>query len=239
MLVKDFPHLEHVEGWLQPEALYFTSYYRSRFLGSQEFRSVEIGVHHGLFFLGLERLTPASMPCIAIDLFEDQARNIDGSGKGDLGIFRENVERHAIAPERCRAIMSDSFDIDTRDLGRTQFGLVSIDGGHTKKHTINDLLIAQDLVSDRGCIILDDILNQGWLGVVSGALSFFESNQSTRIAPFAIGFNKLYACTFSRAEEVKRVLMHEDGNLLKHNFGIWPNKYTEFGSHRIVELVKA
>ena len=54
----DFPHLEIVHGWLNYEALIFTSFYRTKFLKGADFSSLEIGVHHGKFFIGLENLTP-------------------------------------------------------------------------------------------------------------------------------------------------------------------------------------
>jgi len=77
-------------------------------------------------------------------------------------------------------------------LGRHQFGLISTEGGHTATHTINDLQIGQELLGPNGMLILDDILNQDWLGDVLGATSFFSSPLARRLVPFAIGFNKLF-----------------------------------------------
>ena len=79
---------------------------------------------------------------------------------------------------------------------------MSIDGGHTCQHTINDLALAQVQLCPQGLIGLDDILNHEWMGVVDGAVSFFRSVAATRIAPVAIGFNKLFIVHFSHRQAV-------------------------------------
>jgi hypothetical protein len=41
----------------------------------------EIGVHHGKFFLPIVGLSVREEPAIAMDLFEQQQHNFDGSGE--------------------------------------------------------------------------------------------------------------------------------------------------------------
>ena len=231
----DFNYLPHVEGWLNPSALRFTKYFVDRFLIG-DFDSLEIGVHQGKFFLGIENLTPVAGRCIAADVFSMQELNIDNSGKGNKEIFDGNVKEWAVAPQRVIALEVDSLDINTQELGINKFGVISIDGGNTRSHTFNDLKIAQDLMIPNGLIILDDILNQDWCGVVTGALDFFNSGNATRIVPIAIGFNKLFIAHFSVAEARKRQILKDKDVLSRVD--ITPRKITPFGGNQIISLVK-
>jgi len=232
-IVQSYPYFPFVEGWLNPNALKFTDYLVKQFV-AENFNSLEIGVHHGKFFLGIENLTPRSGRCVAIDLFENQSLNIDGSGKGDIEVFAEHVRKWAIAPERVSILSSDSIDLNPNALGLNSFGVISIDGGHTRTHTFNDLRIAQELLTPNGIIVLDDINNQDWCGVVTGALDFFNSPISTRVRPIAIGFNKLFISHFSVSEMIKTAIQKENEAL--HQFDISVFKTTTFGSDEILSL---
>lgn len=234
MITTEFPHYSHVEGWLLIEPLVFTSYFVDRFLANSLFDSLEIGVHHGKFLIGIENLTPAKARCIAVDLFSRQDLNIDRSGEGNLKAFMRNCEKFAAHPKRVIAMEGDSFNLDPQVLGRGKFGIVSIDGGHTERHTINDLSIAQELVAPNGLVILDDILNQDWMGVLSGACAFFGSAHARRLSPFAVGFNKLFCCHYSMRERVRQTIA-ADAKLLAE-IGVVSAKTTEFMGNQIVSL---
>jgi hypothetical protein len=41
----------------------------------------EIGVHHGKFLMPIVGYALQEEPAVAVDLFEDQAQNFDGSGE--------------------------------------------------------------------------------------------------------------------------------------------------------------
>lgn len=233
-MLTDFPHLPIVQGWLNNYALLFTSFYTTTFLRASKFSSLEIGVHHGKFFIGLENITPANGKAIAVDIFNSQQKNIDGSGKGDLEIFKGHVYKFCKDPSRVIIKEIDSLDIDASEIGINQFGLLSIDGGHTPNHTINDLEICNTLVTETGLIILDDILNQDWAGVVTGAVQHFSSNTGKRIVPLAIGFNKLFCCHFTSKERILKELVGRKEEL--KGYGINISKFTEFCGHRILSL---
>lgn len=229
-----FRHLPQVKGWLNENALLFTSFYKECFLRSEVFDSLEIGVFHGKFFIGIENLTPAYGRCIAIDCFSHQESNIDGAGKGDLTIFTDNCQQFATDPKRVFSIEIDSLNINTNELGPGRFGIISIDGCHTQFHTVNDLGVAKDLMSQKGVVILDDITNQDWMGVVSGAAQFFSSGQNGHLVPFAIGFNKLFCCHTEFRDEVTQIIYEQAEILLANQ--IRPTKWTEFLGYQIVSL---
>ena len=135
----------------------------------------------------------------AIDLFNQQELNIDRSGLGSLEIFKSNLKKYDVHNgANTEIIQGDSTDSSMRlreviGLGLLRF--ISIDGGHTVEHTVSDLFLANDLISNEGVVILDDILNYHWLGVIEGVGRFLEKRPT--LVPFAIGHNKLYLAKLS------------------------------------------
>lgn len=160
---------------------------------------LEIGVHHGKFYIMLNRLISINYTSFAVDIFGDQHLNIDRSGRGFLKIFKDNLVKHDIHQgENTKIIKGDSTDpcLKLRDvIGLGAMRFISVDGGHTVEHTVSDLTLASDLVSNEGVVILDDILNYHWPGVIEGAAIFLD--QRPTLVPFAIGNNKLYMCKLS------------------------------------------
>jgi hypothetical protein len=165
--------LDKVEGWCIPHILSIVGHLAAfheaiGFQGS----AVEIGVHHGKFFLALHNAVDG-WPSMAIDVFEDQASNIDRSGRGSMARFKANVTQFADNPQNVIIEARDSLtirpiDVETlsEKIGPAQF--FSIDGGHTKQHVANDYRIAEQMTSQPGIIIVDDITHPGWPGVMEG-----------------------------------------------------------------------
>lgn len=156
--------------------------------------ALEIGVHHGRFFLPLNAMVAEGEgPSFALDLFGDQALNIDHSGRGNLDIFRENLakhDRHGGANVEC--VAGDSTRLRHRDLARftaVRPKVISVDGGHTVEHTISDMEFAETIVHDSGAVFLDDILNPHWVGVFEGAVTYMQRRPT--LWPLLIGYNKL------------------------------------------------
>jgi len=159
----------------------------------------EIGVHHGCSALALIAAARADETLIAIDLFDRQDLNIDNSGSGNLGAFREHL--HYLFPEaRIQTIAKSSIEIrgaeKEHDLVDLRF--LSIDGGHTSALTVNDLEIADASLAPHGIAVLDDVFNASWLGVVSGLFAFLARRPD--LAPFAIVPNKVLLCRRSFAD---------------------------------------
>ena len=234
-MIQDY--LPNVQGWLQVEALLFTSFYRQVIMRDILFDSLEIGVHHGKFFIGIERLTPEHRHAFAVDIFTRQDLNVDRSGKGDLNIFRENTGNYCLDPKRIVIIESDSFDCRSLLPAALSLGIISIDGGHTVQHTINDMAIAHDLVHPSGLVVLDDILNPGWPGVIEGAIKFMTSNQCTRLLPFAIGFNKLFLTHFSNQDRALQIVQSESDQLA--SVGLKVDKVTRFCGADIAVIARS
>lgn len=160
---------------------------------------LEIGIHHGKLYILLNQVIDPGEKSFAVDIFEAQNLNIDHSGAGSLHTFKTNLEKYdAHRGRNTHIIVGDSTDPGLRleeVIGVASMRFISIDGGHTVEHTVSDLKLAERLVKNEGVVILDDILNYHWLGVIEGAGRFLDTYPT--LVPFAIGHNKLYLCKLS------------------------------------------
>jgi hypothetical protein len=190
-----------VEGWASDQ-LFQTIDLLSSLDINRSGGCAEIGVHRGKFYLLLNQVVDAGERSWAIDVFDNQELNVDGSGSGwsdYLATFQANLQKFdAHGGANTEIVVGDSTDpalnLESRiGLGALRF--MSVDGGHTAEHTISDLHLASRVISNQGVVILDDILNPHWLGVIEGAFRFLSTHPT--LVPFAIGHNKLYLCKLS------------------------------------------
>jgi hypothetical protein len=153
----------------------------------------EIGIYHGLSAFALIAAARDDDRFFAIDVFEQQHLNIDNSGQGDLAAFQRHL--HYLFPRAQVSIIAKS-SLELRG-AETEYQLsnlrfLSIDGGHTKATTQNDLEIANASLAEHGVACLDDVFNTQWTGVVSGLFQFLA--QKPELIPFAFFPNKLFLC---------------------------------------------
>ncbi len=129
----------------------------------------------------------------AIDVFDLQEFNVDGSGKGDRERFLANVERHAGSTDGLVVVTADSLKLRPDDLltkaGPARF--ISVDGGHTEECTLNDLRLAEACLVSGGIVVLDDYFNQNWPDVSVGAARHFFS-PAAKTKPFLVTPNKVF-----------------------------------------------
>lgn len=171
----------------------------------------EIGVHHGMLFFLLSSIGRDSEQCIAVDLFDDQEKNLDKSGGGG-GIRTFTGHLDTLFPhiaDRVRIVQRDSMSI-TPSTARTVLGtggvrVFSVDGGHTVSHVTNDLAIAQEIIVPGGFVLLDDFLGPAWPSVTEGFFSYM-ARLNVRLAPFLIFQNKLILTTFSEHQQTLAAL---------------------------------
>jgi hypothetical protein len=154
----------------------------------------EIGVHHGKLFILLQLMAQENESAVAIDVFENQQKNVDGSGHGDRRHLLRNLKRFS---DLGRTVIhnGDSAELNSEALTRLgggDFRIISIDGGHTADLTYHDLQTAEGAICSSGIIILDDCFNEMWPGVCDGTHRFFQTPRA--IVPFAIGGNKTMLC---------------------------------------------
>lgn len=152
----------------------------------------EVGVHHGLFFVGLAHLAQQGEGLYAADVFEDQNLNVDGSGFGDRAAFMRATGSNGISEADMTVVAGSTADLD--DLGGMAFRMFSVDAGHTRELTYNDMSLAACHLAKGGIIILDDVPNMSaWPGVVDGFFSWLHYFP-VDFAPFFVGYNKVLIC---------------------------------------------
>ena len=229
-----FPHSAQVEGWTHPLAFVLLEYYVNHFLNPFPiFNSIEFGVHQGQYFIAMENLTPQKGRVVAVDIFEDQYKNFSNSGNGNKQLFQTVVDKYAKYPDRVEVLQKDTLDLRVSDLGEHQFSLISVDAGHSPTHVINDLELSAGLLASNGIVLLDDVFNQDYAGVVTGAVEYFIRDH-TRIVPVASGFGKTLCCHVSYKQQLFNDLLEQQTML--RNAGIKILHVTEFARHHMISF---
>jgi hypothetical protein len=158
----------------------------------------EIGVYHGKFFVLLAWLKRGSaQKHLAIDVFDMQEFNLDGAGVGNFEVFTESLNTFQLT-NQVNIEASDSLHIDNAvlQLNAGKFDFFSIDGCHTKLHTINDIRVAEKMLSTLGVLFVDDYTNSSWPGVKDGVVAYLTGNHGN-LVPLAVTSNKLLMCSAS------------------------------------------
>lgn len=161
----------------------------------------EIGVFHGKFFIGLVKTKNYPSHNLAIDVFDMQKFNLDGSGRGSAEEFTNNLRRSDIPSHQVEILKRDSMSITPSSVSEIAqqtggFSLFSVDGCHMVEHTINDINLALDLTLPEGIIFVDDYYNANWPGVQEGVARLYLL-QAPRFVPLAYTCNKLLLCHIS------------------------------------------
>lgn len=191
-----------VEGWLSATSAKIIAHLgQHQTMVSVRGDVCEIGIHHGKLFILLANLLLPSERGVAVDVFSDQHKNIDWSGRGDREIFENHLKQ--FAPDaRVEIIQESSLDLPGTEFCKNEFRLMSIDGGHSSQTVLNDLGLTDHCLVEGGIAIVDDILSPHWLGVMT-AVSHYICNGG-RLRPFAISPNKLYMTTSLSFEKIYR-----------------------------------
>ena len=168
---------------------------------------VEIGVHHGKSFIPLCMALAEGELALCIDIFDDQRRNLDGSGRGDLDELRSNLSTFGVDDSCVRIFKGSSEDVSSsyvlEAVGPVRF--FSVDGGHWKSIVKSDLRLAAETLATGGVIALDDYCRVEWPDVTSG-YALWREETNTDVVPFAAGSNKLFLCRKDAAKQYRAVL---------------------------------
>jgi len=187
-----------VKGWMEPDVLtMLTAVDAVQRANGVNGSVAEIGVHHGKLFIGLSLLQRGEGTSVAIDIFGDQALNVDGSGHGDYEKFANNVKLWS-SMDDVAVHQGDSTKLEPaklRELTGGDIRFFSVDGGHTDEIVYSDMKLAEATLASGGIVIADDVFNEYWPGVATGTLRYL--NDGAKLVPFLIGFNKVF---FTHAE---------------------------------------
>ena len=180
----------------------------------------EFGVHHGKFWLPIAGFAYTAEPAVAVDLFDDQEKNFDGSGLGSKENFLRNAQSQLGLSEADITIFAgDSARLtgaSFADKDLPKFRLLSVDGGHSLETTLRDMTLAACLIADGGVMIIDDVVNPvekdrslPWIGVPTAVFNWLLTQK--RFAPFLWAHNKLYLTTASHQPKFLEMLAEWDG----------------------------
>ena len=179
---------------------------------------LEIGVHHGKSFIPMTTLLRNNEIAVAVDVFEDQQFNYDGSGKGCSLKLKENIKKVYSTDEifnKIKIIKKDSTKMDYNNFldftNGDKYRIISIDGCHTKSATLIDLRNAIKILSNDGIIILDDYFNKHWPGVKFGIDTFMEENNNYRLVYLAA--NKFIICHKDNYTKYMNLFKDFEGNI--------------------------
>ncbi len=194
-----------VEGWLLPTTASVIGHLLVQQASAGLHGDVcEIGVHHGKLFLILANGTVNGERAVAVDVFGDQEKNVDGSGSGDRNIFERHLATYSPGAS-VDIIQESSLDLERLGFLSRRFRFISIDGGHTASITANDLRVAERTMLPGGIVAVDDILSHDWTGVLSGVSAYLAEGGT--LVPFALVPNKLLLTTDAAAAAQGRALM--------------------------------
>jgi hypothetical protein len=107
----------------------------------------------------------------ACDVFDKQEKNIDGSGFGVKDYFISKTKQFGIDTDDITIYADSSLTLQEsflENLNLPKFRLISVDGGHSRQITFNDLTVVALNLVEGGIIILDDVSNTEWPGVIDG-----------------------------------------------------------------------
>jgi hypothetical protein len=189
-------HLAKVDGWLHEKYFLILDLLDEL---HEEFGIVghhlEIGVHHGKFFIPVHNMMRAGEKSIAIDIFEVQSENPDKSGLGDQDILLKHLQELGRKPEDVIVVPTNSLMIEAAQIADLEnkygkFRMFSIDGSHTAQHTFHDFQVAMSLVARGGVIFVDDYYSPHWPGVHEAIGRHFHGGMP-KVAPFLFAYNKM------------------------------------------------
>ena len=202
----NFQQHERIDGWLQPAVVYAVdAVQRTHDELNITGALLEIGVHHGKFYLALDQCRRDTEAGYAMDLYEaGQKLNLDKSGRGSLAAFKGHLKRWSRDPSATQIVSGDSTRLAHTEFARSvpPVRLFSLDGGHTAAHAASDLRFAERVVTNGGVVFVDDIFNPEWPGVIEGVAAYLHTTPS--LSPFAFVGNKLLMTTISMKPEILR-----------------------------------
>ncbi len=197
--------LHAVEGWgLNPTLaglfLAIDRFQKANGVGGNVF---ELGVHHGRAAILIALMAGPGETAVFLDLFERQDENIDFSGRGNREIFEHNLATWAPGC-RWESIQANSLELDFASVAALAEGLrfAHIDGGHHREAVLNDLAKTQERLVEGGVIVMDDFSHSGFPEVNEACNYYLQQDETRRLAPVAIGANKLVLVTRGHHERL-------------------------------------
>ena len=156
----------------------------------------EIGPYHGRCFIAMCLALQNCEKAYCVDVFDAQDLTKDNFyEQSNRAAFEKNLTQFRLDRTRITVDAKSSQDVTPEDIMSAvgPVRLFSVDGGHWQEIVESDLKLAEACLCDWGIIALDDFYRPEWPDVSAGYFSWYAVRKKA-IAPFAVGFNKLYLC---------------------------------------------
>lgn len=182
--------LDEIEGWLGPHAAYFAAY----LLNVQHASGIggpvlEIGVFAGKFMTLLHYLgRKHGNATVGVDIFTHGPtpgailRHAEALFGTTAGLALHEMNSAELGPDAALEL-----------LGGEPPRAISVDGDHSAEGVLRDLRLSGTILSERGMLILDDVLNPYAAGVAEGTYRFLL-DPGCAFVPFAHINNKTFIC---------------------------------------------
>jgi hypothetical protein len=170
----------------------------------------EIGVHRARLFILLHLLSRAEERSVGFDLFELMPDDIKATyGANSKADVVSAIKIYGCDLQRIELIAADSTKLQPEDVlrhTRIPVRMFSVDGGHDVGTALSDLRLASGVLSPGGVVLLDDVFNAGWPGVVEAATRFLQEPDH-QLVPFCHAGNKMYLAAGREAADWYRERM--------------------------------
>jgi hypothetical protein len=103
--------------------------------------------------------------------------------------------------------MSNELRFD-RQLISSKFRWIHVDGDHTGRSVLGDLEICEPLLSDDGCLVIDDFFSPMYPQLTETVYKFISINQ-TKLTLQLVGWNKAYLCRPLYARFYRRFIVQD------------------------------
>ncbi|MBT7266100.1 MAG: class I SAM-dependent methyltransferase [Rhodospirillaceae bacterium] len=161
----------------------------------------EIGVLEGAFAIQLVPFLKRHEVFYAIDPYNEYPNLKD--------TVKNRLVKAAVERDNLKFIHESSKHVSTENLAREKspgIRFFSIDGDHTEKLVLNDLLLARDTIVDGGIIAVDDYFDRFSPGVSVAMTKYFMEMNQDRLAILISGGNKVFLTTSSEHSMYRTLL---------------------------------
>mmetsp|Transcript_7647 Transcript_7647/g.11234 ORF Transcript_7647/g.11234 Transcript_7647/m.11234 type:complete len:369 (-) Transcript_7647:50-1156(-) len=157
----------------------------------------ELGVHHGRFTSCLFITARESEKLVVADIFEQQEKNVDKSGKGNKEAFIRSLSVYGLQISDLHEVYVGSTDELPFDWSERkefeQFRIISVDAGHTAILTRGDMMLAACNLLEGGIAVLDDTFHSNWFGVTEGMIQYMTTAvEPHQLYPFLYCDGKMF-----------------------------------------------
>ena len=226
-MVNKWKEIEAIKGWfLVKAAALFIHADKIQKAADIKGDIMEIGTYHGKSACLLGQCLRPEEKFYAVDTF-------NGYTGGES--FRHVFEKYYqdIVGRPVDTIYPDkSSDLINQGL-KQEYRIWHIDGYHSFEETLNDMVLGNMYMIDKGLMIIDDFLNQDWLGVNQAVNEFLRTNVDEDGNPtwaiVAYGYNKTFLVRVHHYAFYKEQFAKSEFDRSPHNFlPFHGHKYVSF-----------